>query len=98
VFYCCDGIQDRVGTVLVINCECRIAMLHLVSGSVIPQQRLAEPFGLGRKSDGGMREQRGELNISEVGVRESARTLQHISTSSSVRRNAARVLCRTSEK
>jgi hypothetical protein len=41
---------------LIIDGECRIAVLHLVSGSVIPQQRVPERHRLGRKSDGRMRE------------------------------------------
>jgi hypothetical protein len=40
MFHCIDCIENRVGTVLIIDSECGIAVLHLVSGSVIPQERV----------------------------------------------------------
>jgi hypothetical protein len=75
VFHCGDGIQDSIGTMLVIDCEGCVAVLHLVSGFVIPQQRVPERYCLGRKPDGRMREQRGKLNISKVGVRSNSQGL-----------------------
>ena len=44
-----DGIKDGICAALFIHRECRIAMLHLVSGSMIPQKCFTQRHSLGRK-------------------------------------------------
>jgi hypothetical protein len=47
MFHRIDCIENRVGTMLVIDGEGSITVLHLVSGSVIPQQRVSQWHCLG---------------------------------------------------